>query len=480
MLFHDRFVKLTSPAVYDSSSRHWCTYGELYENADKLSKCLIWPAKALVFCFCRRDLPTISWYLASLQSNHAIALLDDGLSTEFKRRLVSLYAPDFIVSSTEATSYSNPEFGSAGDAYERIPSRDRQNSAWRRRRVGEGAIHTELALLLSTSGSTGSPKFVRLTKANLLANAESICESLSILPEDRPISSLPIYYSFGLSVLNTHLRRGASIVMTDEGLTSQAFWGLFRDMQCTSLAGVPYSYQVLRRLNLNTLSVPTLRVLTQAGGKLQNDLIAHFYHYMKERSGRFYVMYGQTEATARIAVLPPECLPAKLGAAGVAIPNGTLTIDADGVETTKAFTNGELIYRGPNVMMGYANNRSDLSSGDELKGILRTGDLAHFDEDGFVFIDGRMKRDFKLFGLRLNLDEIENMLRRHGPTAVLGHANRLVIFCEYGNQETLMKQKRDLASKLMIHHQALEFRKIDCIPTNASGKVDYSVLATQI
>jgi len=189
-------------------------------------------------------------------------------------------------------------------------------------------------------------------------------------------------------------------------------------------------------------------------------------------------MYGQTEATARIAILPPHFLLQKLGSAGLALPGGSLAVRIDGRLTTQANQTGELVFTGPNVMMGYANGREDLNLGDLLCGKLETGDSAHFDEDGFVFIEGRMKRDAKVFGLRVNLDEVENLLRCYGPTAVVAGSENLLIFCEYGTAEDFVRYRQDLAAKLRVHHSAFKFHRVDQIPTTPSGKTNYPALTS--
>jgi acyl-CoA synthetase (AMP-forming)/AMP-acid ligase II len=182
-------------------------------------------------------------------------------------------------------------------------------------------------------------------------------------------------------------------------------------------------------------------------------------------------MYGQTEATARIAILPHDRLPEKLGSAGIAIPGGRFHIESEASEP------GELIYTGPNVMMGYAACREDLALGDVLQGRLATGDLARLDAEGFVYIEGRMKRDAKLFGLRINLDEIESMLRAHGPTAVISGPDKLLIYCEHGDEAAFARYRTDLAAKLKVNHRALEFYRLERLPVNGSGKIDYQALA---
>ena len=416
-------------ALYDSASERWYSYGELYDETDRWAE--RFQAPGLIFCFARNDITSVATYLGALEAGRAIALLPSNLPPEFQDRLIDAYQPEYGPQATQA----------------RMP-----------------VPHPALALLLSTSGSTGSPKFVRLTLDNVRANACSIAEALRIQPSSRAIAGLPIHYSYGLSVLNSHLVRGASVVLTDAGLMSPVFWNLVREHQCESFAGVPYSYQMLDRLGLDQLNVPSIRTLTQAGGKLNPELIAKFHDVMARRNGRFFTMYGQTEATARISILPPEYLPRKLGSVGFAIPRGEIQIDR-----------GEIVYRGPNVMLGYAECRADLRLGDVLNGTLHTGDMGRLDEEGLLYVTGRLKREAKLYGLRINLDELESMVRVHGPAAIVSGVDRLSIYCEF--DEKLFPACRDeLASKLRIHAHAFQFRRIDRIPTNTSGKIDYSSL----
>ena len=454
-------------AVYDVASAKWHTYAELAEEVYRVAETLHAPAKSLVFCFCRNDYQCLCGYLAGLEAGHASALLDDGTAASFQTSLIDLYRPNFIVHSSAA------EIQGTNGEYQLMDTRG--PCVWRRKSAPDTVIHNSLALLLSTSGSTGTPKFVRLSLDNLLANARSIVDGLSIHPGDRAITSLPFHYSYGLSIINTHLLTGASLVLTNEGLTSRAFWNTVRDLECSSFAGVPYSYQILHRLGLPGSDFPSLRTMTQAGGRLENGLVDQFFRNMAARGGRFFVMYGQTEATARIAILDPKWLPEKLGSAGRPISGGAIRIHGDSGPLAPGAV-GELVYSGPNVMLGYAVNRSELSAGDDLKGTLHTGDLGSLDRDGFVYISGRLNRYAKLSGIRLNLDELEAMLKDHGPSAAVGIEDKLVIFCE-GLQETALSHCRDeLARRLSIHHRLLDFRVIPKLPLKANGKIDYTLL----
>jgi acyl-CoA synthetase (AMP-forming)/AMP-acid ligase II len=234
---------------------------------------------------------------------------------------------------------------------------------------------------------------------------------------------------------------------------------------------------VLNRLDLEKLNVPTLKTLTQAGGRLNPKLIEKFAKIMEERHGKFYVMYGQTEATARIAILPPERLWEKLGSVGVAIPWGELLIEAeDGTLTKEANVSGQVVYRGPNVMLGYAQSREDLALGDYQENSLLTGDIGHLDHDGFLYITGRSKRIAKVLGYRLNLDDIENWLGGEFPVAAVAGDDKVLIFTESSHQDKLTQQARTLAKRLKLNSALLECRFIEEFPRKNNGKVDYQRL----
>ena len=444
-------------ALIDGAVDASWTYGELSNEVSRRRDLLADPKKRLVFLFCRNDMPSMAWYLAAVEAGHAVTLLNDQIDVQLANNLISLYRPEWVLASlpVDTEEYERP--GAAG--------------FWRRRRLDGAPLHPDLALLLSTSGSTGSPKFVRLRRSNIEANAESIRQALTISDQNVPVAHLPIHYSYGLSVVNSHLLAGASILLTQEGLVSPAFWEAIRRYRVDSFSGVPYTYQMLRRLGLDKLGVSTLRIMTQAGGKLDTDNIAHFHEHMIERQGSFFVMYGQTEATARISILPSTDLLRKLGSAGRVIPGGVIHIhDENGDPIGHPEIEGELVYTGPNVMLGYATQREDLAKGDELGGCLFTGDRARLDAEGYVFVLGRSKRDAKLFGLRVNLDELEAFVRRNGPAAAVANSNRVVVFCEFGTEAALSEIRSALAAKLKIHRGAFEFRRVERLPSLAGSQ----------
>ena len=302
-------------------------------------------------------------YLAALNSDTALILLDANLNSELQRDFLTAYRPDWVFAGTP---------GWRGEGY-----RESGFGEWclvERERPDDIEIHPDLALLLNTSGSTGSPKLVRLPLKSLEANAASIAQYLQLTPGERPITSLPMPYSYGLSVINSHLHAGAAIVFSEDTVLRREFWDAVDRYGCTSFAGVPYTYQLLLQTGLLKKKGSSLKTLTQAGGKLDERHVLQMHELALARGWKFFVMYGQTEATARISYVPFEQLGRKVGSIGVAVPGGMLKVDQQ---------TGELIYMGPNVMMGYAECREDLAKGDELQGILRTGDLAREDADGY-------------------------------------------------------------------------------------------------
>jgi long-chain acyl-CoA synthetase len=448
-----------SLAVVEPATGKQKSYGELRRD---VSQMFMPQERSLILLLAKNRYECLLTYLAALQSGNPLLLVDASLNPELLQQLVDTYRPAYIYSSSAELTLPG---------YVR-----RQQSGWdlwdRQDKVSV-EIHPSLALLLNTSGSTGSPKLVRLSRRNLQANAVSIALYLSITPEERPITSLPMSYSYGLSVINSHLQVGAALTLTDYGVLRREFWDIIDQSSCTSLAGVPYSYQMLLQTGLLRKRGASLRTLTQAGGALGEAHVRQLHQLALERGFKFFVMYGQTEATARIAYLPFERLGEKVGSIGVAIPSGSLGVDEE---------TGELEYRGPNVMLGYAERLEDLAKGDELDGVLKTGDLARRDEDGFFYITGRLKRFLKLFGKRFNLDEVEQIVhRRFGfPVACFGRDDLLMIALESDASmvPAVAAMVRDTFS---LPKDAMQIEAVKKLPRNERGKMDYqSLLATRL
>ena len=400
--FFSRNPMFADKTVFLCSDGEHLTYSAMWDLQDLILQGV--PAGSLLFLLCKNDYIPITVYLGCLQKGCVPLLLPSSIAKEPLHSLMKRYQPEAILLPTERTDPSS----SCGKMLW-------TNFMWSLVATGlqSPILHSDLALLLSTSGSTGSPKLVRLARNNLQSNAESIATYLEITEQDRPITSLPMEYTYGLSVINSHLLKGSSLLITDYGILDIRFWDFFRSAEATSFAGVPNSYTLLKRIGFFDMELPSLTTMTQAGGKLPKELQIEYAKWANTKGIRFFIMYGQTEATARMSYLPPDMCLKKPGSIGQAIPGGSFTLLAESSETCANQPNGELIYSGQNVSLGYAENADDLQKGDENKGILYTGDLAHCDKEGYYYIIGRKKRFVKVSGKRVSLDELEELLNSH-------------------------------------------------------------------
>jgi acyl-CoA synthetase (AMP-forming)/AMP-acid ligase II len=445
-----------APVLVDAREERIWTQDELSAAVQSFSDRLQSGRRELVFCLCGSDVASVIGYLGAVRARHAVALLAVAAPAHLTEALIDRYRPAFVVG----------------------PGRDATIPTIRTAPAGSSpAVADELGVLLSTSGTTGSPKLVRLSYRNVAANAASIVEYLGIERQERAILSLPIHYSYGLSVLHSHLAIGASLVLTSHSIIRREFWRDASRWSATSFAGVPYSYVMLERTGLLREMLPeTMHTLTVAGGRLDPSSVIAVHDLISVRGGRLFVMYGQTEATARISYVPPEALPDKAHTIGVPIPRGRLTVRSEGEEIAEPDVEGELVYSGPNVMLGYAEHPGHLAFGDQLQGELHTGDLGSFDEDGFFRVTGRMKRIAKITGLRINLDEIEAAASIYGPVAAVDAGERILIFRPTGAQIAGEDLRRELAHRFGLNSRAFAVREIERLPIAPSGKLDYETL----
>ncbi|RDL44213.1 phosphatase [Marinomonas piezotolerans] len=440
----ERIKQHTGIALVDAEQT--VSYGQLVQQAEQVASQLA--AHQLVALVMENRVASIIDYLACLMARAPMILLSDITQLE----LYTEYQPNFLL-------YSN------------------QISALTPLSVGQ-KTHDDLRLLLSTSGSTGSPKMVRLSAQNLDSNTASIVKYLELDSTARSITSLPLTYSFGLSILNSYLWVGASLVVTETSITDKAFWALMKEQAVTSFSGVPFHFETLQRLRFFNMSLPALKVFTQAGGKLRNQVLQAFAEHCQVNQQRFYVMYGQTEAAPRISYLPPKYLLEKLGSIGISVPSGQLTlVDESGCEISESDQEGELVYQGENVMMGYAANRVDLGLG-QGESVLHTGDLAKRDADGYFYITGRKSRFIKMQGKRISLAHLEEALKQRGVTenACLGQEDKLVIaYAGSQHQSTIVAYLKELS----MHSAFYQLILLDRIPHTSNGKVDYPTLKQQ-
>lgn len=446
-------------AIVDVKTGTTTSYGELE------ARCVAWQAKLaglslkLGLLHFEPSAEMIGAYLALLRLEIPFAIAS--AKSRAGGAFVERFAPDFLIAEVPSSGAFEP-CTAIGDA--RL---FRRSGA-----VANAGCHPKLGLIMFTSGSTGAAKAARISRDSLAANARSIVEALNLQPGERAALSVPPPYAYGLSILNSHLTCGAGVVRLDHPITSAAFWSALRACGCTSLAGVPYAYEWCLRANLLSALPATVRTLTQAGGRLAPPEVERLWRTMSARGGRVVLMYGQTEATARISYVPPERLPDKVDTVGIAIPGGRIGLRPHGASGLN-----EVVYRGPNVMMGYASSRSDLARGDDLGGVLPTGDLGAIDDEGFLRITGRLSRFAKVCGMRLDLGEAEAAMERELETPVIAteQAGRLSLTCEAGGRlSTEPEIERHAARYFGLPRDALRILVVAGLPRTESGKKCYA------
>lgn len=333
-------------------------------------------------------------------------------------------------------------------------------------------MYDDLSFLLPTSGSTGSPKLVRHTYRNIEANARNVSLMFKMTGDERPIASLPMHYTMGLSVILSHLYVGCTVYMTDHSLMDLEFWKTMKEARITTFTGVPFSYEVLHKLRFFRMDLPDLHIITQGGGKMSEDLFLECCDYADRTGKKFIPTYGQSECTARMAFLEPEMASRKQGSIGKAEPNGQLSIiDSDGNESFEGEATGEMVYRGENVTMGYAFCREDLKRGDENHGVMHTGDLAYRDTDGYYFIVGRMKRFLKIFGLRIGLDEVEHLVKSNFNTDCVCSGTDEMLTVNITNKNLIGPVCDFVSEKTHLFRKNVEVLYIPEIKRNEAGKV---------
>jgi long-chain acyl-CoA synthetase len=465
MGFYDQLEQYgANTAIITEGSEH-ISYAALAAAADGLAERVA--RRRVGFLLCENRFESVAGYLGFLRRRTVPVLINSSMDAALFTDLFAAYRPGYVYLPAErASAIPGCKPLATCGGYCLIETTCDQDYE----------VHADLGLLLTTSGSTGSPKLVRLSYKNIGSNAKAIAQYLAISSDDRPITTMPMSYTFGLSIINSHLLRGAAILMTNATLMDKRFWQTLKVQRVTTFSGVPYIFEMLKKLRFARMDLPSLKYLTQAGGKLSSELSAEFAEVCAAKSVKFIVMYGQTEATARMSYLPWEYARAKAGSMGIAIPGGRFwLVDAAGNVIEDAETVGELYYQGDNVSLGYATSCADLSKGDENKGVLQTGDMAKRDRDGFYYIVGRKKRFLKLFGNRINLDEAERLLRTAGyDCACVGVDDKLTIYVTQKDQQ--IQILKTISERTGINPQGFAVVYIEKMPRNESGKIIYSAL----
>ena len=455
MNFLNKIEKFNSNICFVDENEKKVIYKNILIKSEMLTKDL--KERSLVFVLAQNNKEFFTSYVGFFRKGLVQMLLDPKISIDLLKELIEAYAPNYIfLPSSRMNDLKNHEvIAKLGNHIILKLNKDNFYS-----------INKNLILLLSTSGSTGSKKFVRISYENIYENTKNIVKFLRINEHHRTVTTMPPFYTYGLSVINTHLFVGASILVTNFRAVEKIFWELMKSQKINSFAGVPYFYEVLHKIKFNQFNLPDLKYFTQAGGPLRKDLIDYFLTYSEKNKKEFIVMYGQTEATARMTYLPYKMSRKKMGSIGIPITGGKIHLVGNESKDDKE---GEVIYEGKNVSMGYAKNFKDLNKNDENKGVLKTGDLAIKDNDGYLYIIGRKSRDVKLFGHRISLDEIEQILLKKGYNCLCcGFDNKVTIFHTDNNYNKEIL--RFISRTTNTHLDCFKLKHIKKFPLNENGK----------
>jgi len=440
-------------------------YGELIDFSIQIAQYI--PKRSVVFLLMTNNTGGIAWSIGSINAEIVPLLLNAHIDSALFQQLYDLYTPQFIC--VPEKQKKNYDFPVVTEQYG-YTLMNTGNEAY--------PVYEELSHLLPTSGSTGSPKLVRHCYRNIEAAGLSISTFFELTSSDRPLLVLPLYYTMGISVVFSHLYVGATVLITDLNMTDKAFWTFMKGQRASSFTGVPYSFEILKLMHFFKMDLPDLTLLTQGGGKMPRPLNLQFAEYAQEHGKRWIATYGQTEGTARMAYLPPEYAVSKVGSIGRAVPNAELSL-VDKYENLieTPYTEGEMCYRGKNVTLGYSLKKEDLRLGDERNGFMRTGDLAYKDEDGCYYIVGRMGRFLKLFGMRIGLDECEQIIKAKYPVecACVGTDEKMTVYIVDGQYAQPIRQ--ELVEKTKIVASAFDIQIIESIPKNDVGKILYNQLS---
>lgn len=449
MFWNDR-DQASDARIFLTTQDRAFSYAQVFDLGDKLFKGC---GRGVVVMLCDRSPETVAAYVGALRAGLVPLLMDGAAVTAIVERAVQAYCPAYLF---------NP-MGTAPEGFTPHAKVGATGVLFVANQAAEADLHPDLTLLIPTSGSTGDPKAVRIASRNLQTCTDAICDYLAMTEDRVAVSLLPLHYSYGLSVLHNVMNVRGRIVLTELSVLDRGLFGFCEEQGVTDIAGVPFIFDILRRSRLPEGLARSLVCVTQAGGRLDPKITKHFLERFADTGTRYFTMYGQTEAAPRISYVPPEAGLEKLGSVGVPISCGRVHIDGDG--------EGELVYSGSNVSMGYAQGFVDLARGDEFQGILRTGDLATIDADGFITITGRLKRTIKLHGISVNLDHVESVLVSAGiDCLVVGRENRMIV-CYCGSDHADVNAA--MSHNFFFHPSTIALQEVDLLPRTAVGKPDY-------
>lgn len=434
------------------------TYRELFSSFKNFN----FNNRDLFLLISENKLEIISFYYYCLYSKNVPILVNADSNNDYLKNIIEKYSPEYICcdksKKIDLSVFHNYSIELELDETLILKKNYHQKNK----------IHEDLAILLTSSGTTGDPKLVKLSYDNIDDNTLKISKKLNLTSMDIPITTLPLSYTYGLSVLNTHFCKDCKIILNNDSIISRNFWRRVSDFKPNSISGVPYTFEILNSLGLEKLNLKSFKKFTQAGGKMNDSLKEKIYNFCTQNDIELFIMYGQVEATARISILDHKLLSSKFKSVGNVLDGGEIDI----IKKNYNDHDGEIVYSGKNIFIGYANCRKDLKIKEENK-ILKTGDMGYLDKDGYLYITGRKKRFIKMMGNSINLDQLENQINKKGfKVVVTGKDDALIIAFEDKNIN-LSNLKKYFLSNFKINLNYVNFLMLDQLPLTSNKKIDY-------
>ena len=447
------------------SSGEAITYGELAASMKEFGSWI--SQRCLIFILCENRIASLVGFCGAIENRIVPLLLPGTLDHGQAVDYIDAYKPSYLwLPSSQADSF---DFEVVQDKY---------GYSMLKTDFEPYPLYDDLSLLLVTSGSTGSPKLVRHCYENINATARNVAKAFSLMDDEKALMSLPMNFTQGLSTATSNLLSGGELLLTTANMMQPEFWDLLKE--ATSITGVPYSYEVLCKMRFTKMNLPNLRIINEGGGKLPENRFIEIAEYAAANGKRFIASYGSTETTSRMAALPAELALEKVCSIGRPLPEGRIELVDDEGNLVPAGEVGELVYKGPNVTLGYALCKEDLAKGDERNGAYATGDMAYCDQDGCHYVVGRKSRFLKIFGFRIGLDETETLLRNEFgiECACVGTDKKMIVYVMIPADESKTTEviATFLAEKTKLRPSSFEVRLIDDIPKNDTGKIQYRAL----
>jgi len=466
MIFH-QIKKFSADIAFIDDKKNKIKYSEIVKLKNKLATFV--KEKSLTIIISENTIGSLMGYASLSMLDVVLMPISQDLTDRKFETLITKYLPKFLWCKK---NYYNEKIDNLFE-----PLFEYHNYVFfRSKKENYYKIKSNLFILLSTSGSIGNPKCVKLSYGNIIKNSNSINRYLKLNRNDRTITTMPWNYSYGMSIINTHLLTGGSILVTNNSIMEKSFWSLLDQISITNFNGVPFTYEILKKIGINRLLKLHLKFITQAGGKMNSPLSDEITSLCKSNKIKFFVMYGQTEASPRMSFTEKTFKKTHSTCIGKPIYGGKFYLVKNKKKIKKINSIGELYFKGNNVFKGYSESYKDLFNKKKINSkLLETGDFAKFDKDGNYYLVGRKSRFVKIYGVRIGFDSIEDNLRENGIlSAVVSKNEKLLIFIK---KRISTKIKKDISQIIKIKVSDFNLIKISKFPRNENNKIAYNELS---